>query len=536
MKKFPLLLSLGVSAFFFACGDDSSSATNSETIADESSSSESTDTELSSSSEKEGDSPVESSSSKTNTPVRPQVEKAGFVTWYGDEGIYRINTGRDAGSQKSGLWYSYTDNSNGGASQIKWPVPLGEGADGFKSVIDYCGGICGNIVLDQGSLDYRPYVGLSFNIAGEDKNGKQMTADVTDMKGLCISYVSDFPAKLKLGLGDSLDKEINYSNHDVYLPKAEYGTVQKFAWSDFTQTGFASQEISIETAIKNIATFTFEISELSGTEGFFNIISIGAYDGECLIPSTSIVPEEVIPEVNFQLDSISAMVQKQLLAELGVKGNYPNFPNIMDVREERVSEDKTEWRGSLFWYALETGIGTDPHPWYTFSKEPEPIIAHSSYPKSSYPEPSPCKALCLTIDAKPSVYYGAGADLVAELQAKGANLSKYKQINLAYTSTTLPLDIVLVPKQNEALIGDDIYEINQGDNFRITLPATGDKISEVTLLFKDFAQEGWGVKQNIDDVIKELGAIQFAINGYKIDFKSEESISTDITIYGLGWE
>lgn len=529
MKKFSLLLSLGVSAFFFACGDDSSSATNSETIADESSSSESTDTELSSSSEKEADSPVESSSSKTNTPARPQVEKAGFVTWYGDEGIYRISTGRDAGSQKSGLWYSYTDQNNGGASRIDWPVPLAEGEDALKSVIDYCGGVCGNIVLDQGSLDYQPYVGLSFNIAGEDENGKQMTADVTDMKGVCISYVSDFPATLKLGLGDSLDKEINYGNHGVYLPKAEYGTVQKFAWSDFMQTGFPSQEISIESAIKKIATFTFEISDFSGTEGFFNIISIGAYDGECLIPSTSIVPEEVIPEVNNQLDSISAMVQKKLLAELGVKGNYPNFPKIENVREERVSEDKTEWKGYLNWYFLETGVGAD-HIWYTFSKEP---IAEFSHPEGPA---SPCKALCLTIDAKPSVYYGAGADLVTEAQAKGANLSKFKQINLAYSSTTLPLDIVLVPAQNEALIGDDIYEINQGDNFRITLPATGDKISEVTLLFTDFAQEGWGVKQNIDDVLKALGAIQFAINGYKIDFKSEESISTDITIYGLGWE
>ena len=230
--------------------------------------------------------------------------------------------------------------------------------------------------------------------------------------------------------------------------------------------------------------------------------------------------EEIDP-----MDSISTMLQKQLLAELGVKGNYPQYPGVEHIYE---ATWENRWKGDLTWYHFVSGFGEEEHYWYAFSKEPKidvynPLISNT-------------EALRITIDAKPSVYYCFGVDLVDSAQISGANLSKFKQINLAYSSTTLPLDIVLVPEQNEALIGDDIYEINQGDNFRITLPATGDKISEVTLLFTDFAQEGWGVKQNLDDVIKALGAIQFAINGYKIDFKSEESISTDITIYGLGWE
>ena len=49
----------------------------------------------------------------------------GFETWIGDSMVYQVNTELDAGGEKSGYWFNYGDDADGGASTVTWPVPKG---------------------------------------------------------------------------------------------------------------------------------------------------------------------------------------------------------------------------------------------------------------------------------------------------------------------------------------------------------------------------------------------------------------------------
>ena len=61
----------------------------------------------------------------------------------------------------------YNDRADGGNSRIDWPEELAwDDWDLFAPIVEECKGICGTFTLDQGSLDYKPFVGLGFDIAG----------------------------------------------------------------------------------------------------------------------------------------------------------------------------------------------------------------------------------------------------------------------------------------------------------------------------------------------------------------------------------
>lgn len=223
---------------------------------------------------------------------------------------------------------------------------------------------------------------------------------------------------------------------------------------------------------------------------------------------------------------IADSLRNAALNDLGLKGNYSLYPAIESL-QKIVAHDTSYWTSNgMRWKEVHTGFGNEIHHWYTFSNSRNPNFDYDTEHIGAI----------FTIGAMPNIYYGFGFDFVSEAQRSGADVSKYKRINLAYSSSNLPLEVVLVPEQNASLIGDDLYGITQGDNFRVTLPATGGKIKEVVLSFADFAQKGWGVKQNVDDVVKALGAIQFAVNGFTIDFDAVASTSTEIKIFGVGLE
>ena len=63
----------------------------------------------------------------------------GFETWVGDAMVYQINTELDAGGEKSGYWFNYGDDADGGASTITWPVPKGTewSADALALVVPH---------------------------------------------------------------------------------------------------------------------------------------------------------------------------------------------------------------------------------------------------------------------------------------------------------------------------------------------------------------------------------------------------------------
>ena len=207
----------------------------------------------------------------------------GFETWMGDGMVYQINTELDAGGEKSGYWFNYGDDADGGASTVTWPVDKGTewSADALDPIIDYCGGVCGTFKLSKGTLTYDPFVGIGFNVAGsEDADSEVMVAaDATAMGGVCIAYSVDVGASLEMGLGDAEDKALGYDNPFVTLAKSTAGTVKEFAWSGFKQAGWGDGKITGDEAAAKLVALKFKIQAKDGTTGYFNVMTIGASGG-----------------------------------------------------------------------------------------------------------------------------------------------------------------------------------------------------------------------------------------------------------------
>ena len=204
--------------------------------------------------------------------------------WCGYDQIYRIDTDLDAGYDNSGYWYDYNDDSDGGASRIEWPVDRGNewGDDlALDPIIDRCNGVCGTFVLRKGTLNYDPYVGVGFNVAGTNDKGVLLSADASAWGGVCVVYASDKTVTLEMGQDDATTAALNYDVPVVYMPASVTGTVQEYAWSDFEQGGWGiGDKITGQEAAKTLAALKFKIQAEDGTSGTFNIISIGRY-GSC---------------------------------------------------------------------------------------------------------------------------------------------------------------------------------------------------------------------------------------------------------------
>jgi len=212
-----------------------------------------------------------------------------FVTWNGSEGVYKIDTELDVGTETAGYWFIYADDADGGASSITWPVKIGNeySDDALDPVIDHCGGVCGSYKLDKGGLDYNPFVGIGFNVGGENEAKTPAPVDATAMGGVCYTYTVDSPAALEMGLGDEVDGTLGYDNPFVSLPKAATATTKEFEWSKFKQAGWGKGKITGADAAAKLVALKFKIQAADGTSGQFNIMQVGAY-GKCKDISTSV--------------------------------------------------------------------------------------------------------------------------------------------------------------------------------------------------------------------------------------------------------
>lgn len=205
---------------------------------------------------------------KPHTPGSP----CGIMdTWFGDMDLFQMNTHCDEGNETSGYWIIGHDSKEGGASLTIWPITTDLGfIESLDPIIEECLGICGTYQLEKHSLDKDPYVSLNFNIGGEDDNGKPFVVDASSWGGLCVSYYSDDPIILELSSGVS-----------KVLPADTTGRVENVAWSELVPTGSAT--LTGEEAAKQIGTVTFKIQGANGTRGRFHIMSVGPYNGGCLV-------------------------------------------------------------------------------------------------------------------------------------------------------------------------------------------------------------------------------------------------------------
>lgn len=217
-------------------------------------------------------------SSSSSGDVVLRVPEGGVFRWVGADDGSRIITGLDNGNGTSGYWYNYGDDADGGASRISWPVVqdwMSDEGDSYEPIVEACHGVCGTFSLNQGTLDSDPFVGVAFNVAGEDDDYTQVSADVSAWEGLCVAYSSTNDILLSLGLGDAVDAEIGYDNPFVTLAKSPEGTVKCVRWGKFGLVWGGS--IDMEKVVQNVVSVKFKIQAKTGTEGEFNIMSIGSY-------------------------------------------------------------------------------------------------------------------------------------------------------------------------------------------------------------------------------------------------------------------
>lgn len=216
----------------------------------------------------------------TAAAVLAAASVASAFSWDGSASEYFVATGLDNGTETAGYWYSYADDADGGQSAIEWPVPLGNeySTDALDPVIDNCGGVCGTFTLNAGTLTYKPFVGIGFNVAGTATatGGAATPADASAWGGICITYTVDVAASLELGLGDEKDAAIGYDNPFVALPKSASPNQVCTAWSGFKQAGWGKGKVSGFEAGASLASVKFKIQAADGTAGLFNIISISS--------------------------------------------------------------------------------------------------------------------------------------------------------------------------------------------------------------------------------------------------------------------
>ena len=218
---------------------------------------------------------IESSSSSTviSTAVCGDM-------WCGPNGDEQILTGVDAGDNKSGWWWEFNDQDNGGASYFSWPTYKGNefSDESFEPIIDVCGGMCGDVTLDNGLLDYN-WAGIGFNVSGEES---YETANVSSWLGICVVYSSDAPISVEMGIEDEA-----YYGNDVPKFTLVAGTnkVKDILWSSFEQAGWVDEygdpypSITGTAAASALHSLKFKFSGTEGTYSF-NIKSIGTY-GSC---------------------------------------------------------------------------------------------------------------------------------------------------------------------------------------------------------------------------------------------------------------
>jgi len=202
----------------------------------------------------------------------------GSILWRGDAEMYRVETG-DA-EAKAGYWYTYTDCVDGGASGIKWPIEIGNSYsdDSMEPIIDACAGLCGDYVLERGTLNTLPFVAVAINVGGIDDTDTPIPLDVTAWGGLCVAYTSDDDIRLEMGLGSALNQMVGYDLPSVYLPKTAMIKYNCFKWGEFFQKGDTSVIVDGDDAATKLVSLRFVIQGLDGSSGKFNIMALGSFE------------------------------------------------------------------------------------------------------------------------------------------------------------------------------------------------------------------------------------------------------------------
>ena len=467
------------------------------------------------------------SSSSTNSDVSSIRSPHCFEPWNGNDGVEQIITGYDNGTETSGYWYIYGDDPDGGMSAIRWPVEMDYPYIAFEAVILHCGGVCGTYKLSKGSLTNEPYVGVGFNLAGIDdpmNNGKPVPVDASAMGGIIVTYTSDMPIRLEMGLGEEKDKEIGYDNPSVWLSKTTTPKYAAFTWDKFKQNGWGSVKITGEDASKILAAIHFVFQGKDGTTGEFNIISVEAYNrGDC----AAFVP----PVFSSSSKAVSSSSSKPASSSSSSNGT--------SVVVKPHSSFET-WNGAEGVEQIITGFDTDMQDggyWYEYNDSEDggkssiawPVTLGNEYDEKSFqPVVDVCAGVCGTVqlnagDLVYDPYVGIGFDLVGH-DANGnlvlADASGMGGICVAYYSN-LPITVEMsLGEEKDKELGYDIPVVK--------IPKSSAYVVK-EIPWSKFQRSGWGSGENVtgDEAAKTLGSLRFK-------FQGKDGVPADFNIVSVG--
>ena len=99
------------------------------------------------------------------------------------------------------------------------------------------------------------------------------------MKGIAITFSVTHAAVLELSLGDEMDKKIGYALPAYDLGKSSTGKYASIPWSKFAQPSWAKDDqlISMDEAVKSIASIRVKVQAKTGSTGEFNIMQVGEH-------------------------------------------------------------------------------------------------------------------------------------------------------------------------------------------------------------------------------------------------------------------
>lgn len=244
---------------------------------------------------------VSSSSVIDNSSSSVSASMFNADLWNGAAGEATVKTGLYAeGAWKAkpyGKWYDYTDKYEGGSSSFSWWNY--QSLDDYESiyfeyVVDYCKGMCSDVVLDNGGLEREPFALFGFQLAHND-SGVAVPVNISNWGGICVTYSTDIPITLDL---DPVSLKVDFDTvssgfyveddgFDIYrwpsvvLSASSAETTKCFAWSDFKQPDLDKVpngekfKISGEEAAKRAVTMRFIIKGKNGDQGKFNIKALG---------------------------------------------------------------------------------------------------------------------------------------------------------------------------------------------------------------------------------------------------------------------
>ena len=285
------------------------------------------------------------------------VAMADFTTWFGD--TEKVETGLDNATATGGYWFDYNDSADKGLSEVQWPVAKGTEWDknSLQPVIDYCGGVCGHIVLSGAALSYDPFVGIGFNVVGETSTEDKTPAagDATAWGGVCIGYSSTLAAVLELGLGDVTDKALEYDNPVAKLPKSTDGTMKELSWEDFVQAGWGKgDKITGPEAAAKLVAIKFKVQAKDGTEGDFNIFSVGAKEGTPKCSSTPSGGSGSAIKAFRAASSVKAMVADHKISFSGISSDAS--VEIINLQGRVVKKGMVRGASALDLSAVDAGV------------------------------------------------------------------------------------------------------------------------------------------------------------------------------------